>query len=412
MDRQLRAHADAIVSASIKAVLPDEAVRRALDGREFSGRVLLVAAGKAAWQMAKAAHNCLGQRIEAGVVVTKYDHVMGPIANFICCEAGHPVPDENSFAGTQKALDLVADLTEKDTVLFLLSGGGSALFEKPLVSGEELQDITGQLLACGADIVEINTIRKRLSAVKGGRFALACAPAQVFSIVLSDILGDPLDMIASGPAVPDTTTCAQAVAIAEKYSLKLSSDARALLEQETPKELNNVTTQINGSVRELCAAAATVCRDLGYEPTVLTDQLCCQAKEAGSFLASVLKTYAGSGKKLAFIAGGETVVQLTGHGKGGRNQELALAAAAGIDGIVGAAVFSVGSDGTDGPTDAAGGYADHETARELKSQGLDIYQVLQENDAYHALEKTGGLIVTGPTGTNVNDVAVALLSAD
>ena len=319
------------------------------------------------------------------------------------------MPDENSFAGTQKAMDLVSGLSPEDTVLFLLSGGGSALFEKPLVPGPVLQDITNQLLACGADIVEINTIRKRLSAVKGGRFALACAPAQVFSIVLSDILGDPLDMIASGPAVPDTSTCAQAVAIAEKYQLKLTEEARALLDQETPKQLHNVTTQITGSVRELCTAAANASREFGYEPIILTDQLCCQAKEAGSFLASVLKTHAGSGKKLAFIAGGETVVQLTGHGKGGRNQELALSAAAGIAGIPGACVFSVGSDGTDGPTDAAGGYADHETCAELKAQGLEIYQVLQDNDAYHALEKTGGLIITGPTGTNVNDVAVALL---
>ena len=409
MDNVLRAHADAIVAASIKAVQPDEAVSRALTGQRFPGRVLLVAAGKAAWQMAKAAHDCLGDRIDSGVVVTKYDHVMGPIANFICCEAGHPVPDENSFAGTQKALDLVTGLTPEDTVLFLLSGGGSALFEKPLVPGEVLQDITGQLLACGADIVEINTIRKRLSAVKGGRFAQCCMPARVFSIVLSDILGDPLDMIASGPAVPDTSTCQQAVAIAEKYNLKLTEEAWDLLNQETPKELHNVTTQINGSVRELCAAAGTVCRELGYEPVVLTDQLCCQAREAGSFLASVLKTHAGDGKKWAFIAGGETVVYLTGHGKGGRNQELALSAAAGIAGIPGAAVFSVGSDGTDGPTDAAGGYADHETAAELKAAGVDIYQVLQDNDAYHALQKTGGLIITGPTGTNVNDVAVALL---
>ena len=409
MDKLLRTHADAIVAASIKAVQPDEAVSRALSGMDFPGRVLLVAAGKAAWQMAKAAHDCLGDRIDSGVVVTKYDHVMGPIANFVCCEAGHPVPDENSFAGTQKALDLVTGLTPEDTVLFLLSGGGSALFEKPLVPGEILQDITGQLLACGADIVEINTIRKRLSAVKGGRFAQCCMPARVFSIVLSDILGDPLDMIASGPAVPDTSTCEQAVAIAEKYNLKLTEEAWNLLRQETPKELSNVTTQINGSVRELCTAAANVCRELGYEPVMLTDQLCCQAKEAGSFLASVLKTHAGDGKKWAFIAGGETVVHLTGHGKGGRNQELALAAAAGIAGISGAAVFSVGSDGTDGPTDAAGGYTDYETAAELKAVGLNIYQVLQDNDAYHALQKTGGLIITGPTGTNVNDVAVALL---
>lgn len=409
MDKILRANADAIVAASIKAVLPDEAVKRALVGKEFPGRVLLVSAGKAAWQMAKAAYDCLGDRIEGGVVVTKYDHVKGPIGNFICCEAGHPVPDENSFAGTQKALDLVSGLTEKDTVLFLLSGGGSALFEKPLVPGEVLQDITGQLLACGADIVEINTIRKRLSGVKGGRFAQSCAPAQVFSIVLSDILGDPLDMIASGPAVPDTSTCQQAIAIAEKYQLKLTDQARALLAQETPKELTNVTTLINGSVRELCTAAANASRELGYEPVILTDQLCCQAKEAGSFLASILKTHAGSGKKMAFIAGGETVVQLIGKGKGGRNQELALAAAVGIAGIPGAAVFSVGSDGTDGPTDAAGGYTDYETAAELKAQGVEIFQVLQNNDTFHALEKFGGLIITGPTGTNVNDVAVALL---
>ena len=410
MDNILRSHADAIVAASIRAVQPDEAVSRALAGQQFPGRVVLVAAGKAAWQMAKAAYDCMGDRIDAGVVVTKYDHVMGPIGNFVCCEAGHPVPDDNSFAGTQKALDLVADLQPTDTVLFLLSGGGSALFEKPLVPGPVLQDITNQLLACGADIIEINTIRKRLSAVKGGRFAEVCAPAQVFSIVLSDILGDPLDMIASGPAVPDSSTCAQAVAIAEKYSLKLTEEARALLEQETPKALTNVTTQINGSVRELCVAAANVARELGYEPITLTDQLVCQAKEAGSFLASVLKTHAGSGRKLAFIAGGETVVHLTGHGKGGRNQELALAAAVGIDGIPGAAVFSVGSDGTDGPTDAAGGYVDYQTASELKAQGIAIYNVLQDNDAYHALQKTGGLIITGPTGTNVNDVAVALLN--
>ena len=411
MDKLLRTHADQIIEASIRAVQPDEAVGRALSGQEFPGRVVLVAAGKAAWQMAKAAYDCLGNRIDSGVVVTKYDHVMGPIGNFVCCEAGHPVPDENSFAGTQKALDLVADLKPEDTVLFLLSGGGSALFEKPLVPGPVLQDITGQLLACGADIVEINTIRKRLSAVKGGRFAQACAPAHVFSIVLSDILGDPLDMIASGPAVPDTSTCDQAVAIAEKYDLKLTEEAAALLRQETPKALDNVTTQINGSVRELCVAASGVAKELGYEPVMLTDQLVCQAKEAGSFLASVLKTYSTSGKKYAFIAGGETVVHLTGKGKGGRNQELALAAAVGIDGIPGSAVFSVGSDGTDGPTDAAGGYVDYQTAAELKAQGIEIFKVLQNNDAYNALKISGGLIITGPTGTNVNDVAVALLNA-
>ena len=408
MNQLLREHADQIVREAIAAVQPDAAVQRALSGRQFPGRVLLVAAGKAAWQMAKAASDFMGDRIEKGVVVTKYDHVMGPIANFDCYEAGHPVPDENSFKGTQAALDLVSDLTEKDTVLFLLSGGGSALFEKPLVDGAELQDITGQLLACGADIVEINTIRKRLSQVKGGRFAQICWPAQVEAVILSDILGDPLDMIASGPACPDSTTVEDAQRIAEKYSLKLSDEARRLLGVETPKTLDNVMTQINGSVRELCAAAEVTCRRLGYEPIVLTDQLCCQAREAGSFLASIVRTHARPDRPLAFIAGGETVVKLTGHGLGGRNQELALAAAPGIAGM-NAAVFSVGSDGTDGPTDAAGGYADGDTEAELKAKGRTVDAVLQDNDAYHALKAVGGLIMTGPTGTNVNDVAVALV---
>lgn len=204
MNRNLRKQADAIVQASIAAVLPDRAVRRALeDFTPGPGKTLLVAAGKAAWQMAHAAVEALGG-VDGGVVVTKYGHVKGEIPGVVCCEAGHPVPDENSFAATAKALELVRGLTAEDTVLFLLSGGGSALFEKPLIPGDELQDITRQLLASGADIVAMNTIRKRLSAVKGGRFAQACAPAQVYSIVLSDILGDPLDMIASGPAYPDS----------------------------------------------------------------------------------------------------------------------------------------------------------------------------------------------------------------
>lgn len=406
----LRSDAQTIISASIRAVQPDAAVRRALQGREFPDRVVLAAVGKAAWQMAKAARECLGNRMDAGVVVTKYGHVLGPIPGCTCYEAGHPVPDGNSFQGTQAVLDLVSGLSERDTVIFLLSGGGSALFEKPLISGEELQDITNQLLSSGADIVEMNTIRKRLSAVKGGRFARMCAPARVFAIVLSDILGDPLDMIASGPACADRSTCEQALSIAEKYGLRLSGEARTLLAQETPQALDNVETQITGSVRELCAAAASAARELGYEPVLLTDQLCCQAREAGSFLASIARTHHSQGRKLAFLAGGETVVKLTGAGKGGRNQELALSAAQGIDGLDGALVFSLGSDGTDGPTDAAGGIVDGQTAARLRKQGLSIHQVLENNDAYHALAKADGLIVTGPTGTNVNDVAVILIN--
>ncbi len=411
MNAVLRSHAEQIVSSAIQAVLPDEAVFRALEGKTFPGRVILVAAGKAAWQMANAAWSVVGDAITSGVIITKYDHVKGPVGNLLCLEAGHPVPDENSFSATEQALEMTKDLTEKDTVLFLLSGGGSALFESPLISGEELQDITSQLLASGADIVEMNTIRKRLSRVKGGKFALHCAPAQVYSIVLSDILGDPLDMIASGPACPDSSTAEQAVAIAQKYNLQLSAEAWNLLQQETPKELTNVQTQINGSVRQLCKAAAEACKSLGYRPYILTDLLSCQAKEAGSFLASILKTHAGKGENVAFIAGGETVVKLTGKGKGGRNQELALSAAPILADLPGSALFSVGSDGTDGPTDAAGGYVDSETGKTLKAQGISIHEVLENNDAYHALQKCGGLIVTGPTGTNVNDVSVCLYRA-
>ena len=386
MDHALRQNADRIISASIQAVLPDEAVRRALKDFRPAGRVVLVAAGKAAWQMANAAVSEL-DCVTDGAVITKYGHVKGGIPGVRCYEAGHPVPDANGFAATEQALELVRGLHPEDTVLFLLSGGGSALFEKPLLPGEELQNIT----------------------VKGGRFAQACAPARVFSIVLSDILGDPLDMIASGPAVADTSTCAQAVAIAEKYRLDLSPAAAALLRQETPKSLDNVTTQITGSVRELCAAAAKASRALGYEPILLTDRLCCEAREAGSFLGSVVRTHAGQGRKLAFIAGGETVVHLTGKGLGGRNQELALAAAPALAGLQNCCVFSVGSDGTDGPTDAAGGYADGETEAALRAAGRDVFRTLADNDAYHALQAADGLIITGATGTNVNDVAVALV---
>lgn len=411
MNRTLREDADAIVRASIAAVLPDEAVRRTLrDYRPGAGKTLLVAAGKAAWQMARAAADTL-HRVDGGVVITKYGHVKEPIPGLVCCEAGHPVPDENGFAATGKALALVEGLSAGDTVIFLLSGGGSALFELPLIPGEELRDITRQLLGCGADIVEINAIRKRLSAVKGGRFALACAPARVLSVVLSDVLGDPLDSIASGPAYPDGTSCADALAVVEKYGLRLSDAALALLRRETPKELPGVETHVSGSVRELCAAAGRAASELGYEPVFLTDRLSCEAREAGRFLSAILKSHAGSGRALAFIAGGETVVRLTGNGLGGRNQELALAACEGIAGLAEAAVFSVGSDGTDGPTDAAGGFVDGESLEKLKAAGLELHTVLGDNDSYHALAAIGGLIVTGPTGTNVNDVSVALLRA-
>ena len=409
--KDLRKQADYITEKAIQAVLPDEAVKRALQGREFSGKVILVAIGKAAYQMGKTAREILGDRIDSGIVITKYDHVKAPIDGIECREAGHPVPDENSFRAANRAIELVKGLSEDDTVIFLISGGGSALFEKPLIPGDELQDITAQLLKSGASITEINTIRKRLSAVKGGKFAELCAPAGVYSIVLSDIIGDPLDMIASGPAYPDSSTCEDALDIAKKYKLSMSDAAWECLHRETPKELQNVETVITGSVRELCTAAKAACEKLGYETEILTDTLDCEAKDAGKWLAGIALEHRSTDHKMAFIAGGETVVHITGTGLGGRNQELALAAAGDIVGMK-TAIFSVGSDGTDGPTDAAGGYVDGDSAGEFFAKNINVAQVLKDNDSYHALQAVGGLIITGPTGTNVNDFACVLVEPE
>lgn len=404
-------HDDALLIArrAIDAAMPDAAVRRALAAhRDFlnaPGRLILVAVGKAAWTMARAAWD--EATFDGGVIVTARGCAHGPVGNAAIIEAGHPIPDEMSILGAETALERVRGLTEHDRVLFLLSGGGSALFEKPLIAPDELARVTDCLLRSGADIVAINTIRKRLSAVKGGRFALACRPARVLSLVLSDVLGDPLDMIASGPAAPDTSTSREALALAGRYALPLSDAARACLARETPKALDNVESEIIGSVSLLCASAADTARALGYEPLLLTDRLDCEAREAGAFLAAMAKTHAGRGRR-AFILGGETVVHVRGRGLGGRNQELALAAAGGLNGL-NAALMSVGSDGRDGPTDAAGGCVDGAALERCRAAGVDIAAALADNDAYHALDRIGALIRTGPTGTNVGDLTVLLI---
>jgi len=406
-------HNDAqrIIQDALRDAMPGATVRQALEKIEFhpEGKLIVISTGKAGWEMARAAVETLRGRIHSGVVVTKYDHCKGELQPLELYEAGHPVPDENSYKATARALEAVSGLKENDSVLFLLSGGGSALFEQPLIPSDEMADVTRQLLACGANIVEMNTIRKRLSAVEGGRFALSCMPAHVYAVVLSDIIGDPLDMIASGPAYPDASTCEQAMRIVENYSLNLSEQAMALLQSETPKELTNVTTFITGSVKQLCRSAAQTCRELGYEPVFLTASLSGEAREAGAFLAAIARDHQDTDRPLAFLCGGETVVRLTGKGLGGRNQEIALGAAEGLAGCKDTCIFSVGSDGTDGPTDAAGGIADEHTLSKLRAAGLDVRKVLADNDAYHALKAIGGLIITGPTGTNVNDLTVALI---
>lgn len=414
----MREEAMEIIKDSIQAVLPDSAVKKALSQKKINNEVTVIAIGKAAWNMAKAARETLGDKIKQGLIITKYHHAAGPIEGFEIVEAGHPIPDENSVRGAQRALELVQTLTRKDQVIFLISGGGSALFEKPLegVALEDIMDITDQLLGSGADIVEINTIRKHLSAVKGGRFAQACGEASIYAVVLSDVIGDPLDSIASGPAYPDLSTSQQALAILEKYGIQVEESVLKAIARETPKELSNCESVVTGSVTALCNAAAYSAQALGYEPLVLTSSLDCEARDAGRFMASIIreiKSEKANGfvpkMPCAIIAGGETVVRLAGKGMGGRNQEAALAAAIEMEGIDNAVFFSLGSDGTDGPTDAAGGMVDGHSAERIRESGMLPEVYLDMNDSYRALKASDDLIITGATGTNVNDVMVALI---
>lgn len=409
MIQQLRNDAEKIISYSIEQVMPAKTVEKGLQGFVMpEGKTVLVSVGKAAWKMAERAVQLVN--VDEGIVITKYGHVYGEIEKVKCYQAAHPVTDENGIAATRKAVEMVSGLTEKDTVLFLLSGGASALFEKPLISLEELQKINDQLLKCGADINEINAIRKRLSQVKGGRFAQICAPARVYSILLSDVIGNRADVIGSGPCYPDGSTVKEVKQIVEKYDLHFSSRVMRLLEEETPKRLDNAETFIGGSVDELCQAAGDICEKLGYETRILTTSLDCEAGDAGRELAEIIrKEIKGIKKPLAIIEGGETVVHVRGEGLGGRNQELALSACEGISGL-NACVFSVGSDGTDGPTDAAGGYVDGDSMDAFINEETDVNEYLARNDSYNALKRVDGLIVTGPTGTNVNDLTVALIA--
>jgi len=409
--------AQIIINGAIKANMPGTAVREALKNRQFSKNLSLLAIGKAAWTMAKSADEELGERIKRGIVITKYGHSLGDIQGMEIIEAGHPLSDKNTVAGTEKAVDMARNLNEGDELLLLVSGGGSALFEKPLpgITMEDIVKINSQLLECGADIVEINMIRKRLSGVKAGRFAQICAPAKIFTVALCDVLGDRLDSIASGPAAADMSTADEAIAIVKKYNLDINENIMEYLAKETPKTLNNAETIITGSVRTLCASAAEIAAGLGYAPHILCADMNCEAREAGRLISSIAKQIDREPfsfkSPFALIFGGETTVTVKGSGKGGRNQELVLSAAEGIAGADNLLIFSIGSDGTDGPTDAAGGFADGSTLQRLKEKGINIQTVLNNNDSYTALAAINSLIKTGPTGTNVNDLTVILHGA-
>lgn len=410
MYNKLKSDAAAIYNAAISESLPDKAVQRALKELCISEDVILVSIGKAAWRMAKAAYGELGSQIKSGIVITKYGHSQGPIANFKIYEAGHPILDENGIEATKAALDLVAK--EKDNrkraVLFLVSGGGSALFESlmPGITLDYMRELNAKLLASGAEIHEINTIRKLFSEVKGGRFAEFCAPAKVYQIVLSDVLGDDLGSIASGPAAPNHATTDDVRNLNKKYSLGIDEE---ILAGQHPTETSNVTTIIAANVTILCQSAANKAKELGYAPVNKDNAVSGDVEQLADKIYSDAINTKAEERPCALIYGGEPTVHIKGNGLGGRNQELALLIAKKIAGIGEMTFVSCGSDGTDGPTDAAGGITDGSTWEQIAQKGLDPASLLANNDSNRALAAADALIITGPTGTNVNDLIFMLL---
>ncbi len=431
-----------ICQAALRAVDPRQAVMRSLyrEGAEvWAGqaiwstqeRVLLVAAGKAAATMAEAAAHILGDRLTEGIVVTRYGHAEGcalpPSLRLV--EAGHPLPDEAGLQGARRVADLLATTTAQDAVLVLLSGGASALLPLPAdgLTLAHLQKTTDLLLRAGATIREINAVRKHLSAIKGGLLARMAAPASVVALVLSDVVGDPLDVIASGPTVPDPTTYADALAVLTRYALleRVPSAVRAHLEAgargeraETPKPGERLFTRVHnaiiGSNRVAARAAVKAAEMRGYRTMLLSTFVEGEAREVGKVVAALAKSVHRYGDPLSppacLVLGGETTVTVRGQGKGGRNQELALAAALALEGMSGVALMTLATDGSDGPTDAAGAIVDGETIVRARHLGWDAHAALADNNAYPLLDAVGALLRTGPTGTNVNDLTVLLVA--
>ncbi len=437
---ELRKAAQRIFEAAVRAVDPGEAIRRhlvregvrlhvGLQTLDLAGvrRIVVVGCGKAAAPMAAAVEEVLVDRISRGVVVAKYGH-LHPTRLIRVHEAGHPVPDDAGITGARAILDQVRSLGPEDLVLVLISGGGSALTPAPVegITLAEKQALTKVLLACGADIREMNTLRKHISRLKGGQLARAAQPARVASLILSDIVGDPLDAIASGPTVPDPTTYADALGILDKYRIRgevpgtirsrLEAGARGEL-PETPKPddplFSRVQNLIVGSNIQALEAARSEAHALGLTPMILSSSVEGETREIARMHAALAREMRTSGNPLkppaCLISGGETTVTLRGSGKGGRNQEFVLAAALDFAGLPDTVILSAGTDGTDGPTDAAGAIADGETCTRALALGLNPRAALDGNDAYPFFQRLGDLILTGPTNTNVMDVRLVLV---
>ena len=435
----LRSDARAIFEAALRAADPRLAVERVLARRgerlllnelpifDFTrGKLTVIGAGKAGAPMAQAVEEIVKPDDYLGAVNVKYGHI-APTEFILLYEAGHPLPDENTLRYTHSLVSLLEEQTENDLVLCLFSGGGSALMEY-LVDGITLADLrvfTNELLRCGATIYEINALRKHISRVKGGQIARLAQPARVVSLILSDVLGSPLDVIASGPTAPDSSTFADCLAIVEKYQLR-ETFPRSILEHytrgargeiaETPKTddplFARVTNVIIADNQIACDAAANAARSRGYHVNLLSTQMQGKAREIGRELGNMAREGENERwsdrEKRCWLGGGEPTVKLRGNGKGGRAQELTLAAAIEIDGAEEIVVMSAGTDGTDGPTDAAGAIADNTTLSRARALGLDARAFLENNDAYHFFAALNDLVITGPTNTNVNDLMIVL----
>ena len=420
-----------IFAAGLSAADPQLAVRRELeleDGAILAGekrfeprRVFVLAAGKAAGAMAKAAKELLGEKVSGGLVVTKDGHDPGP-QGFETVFASHPEPDERSVEAARRVQELAESLGEEDLLLALISGGASALLADPAASIElaDLKKLTSDLLKSGADIGEINTVRKHASVLKGGGLARLTHPAPTIAFLLSDVVGDEPSSIASGLTAPDPTTLDNTRRVLERYDIEPPDSVVDHLQsaEETPAPddtiFENVVNRICGGGRHAAEAAAKKAGELGYAPLLLTTTLTGDALGAASMYAAIVREVLASGKPArppcAIVSGGEATVTVRGSGTGGPNQEFALALAGELDGVEGWTAFSADTDGNDGSTYAAGGIVDGETAQRITDAGMDPEGALADNDSYAALEAGGALLLTGPTGTNVNDLRVALIS--
>jgi hydroxypyruvate reductase len=413
-----RSHALAIFRAAVRAADPRQAVLAhvKIDGpalvvgkqryklADFD-HIRVIGAGKASARMAQALERLLGRRITDGAVNAPEGATVR-LRRIVLHEAGHPIPDQRGVEGARRITQIARESGRRDLLICVISGGASALMPLPApgVTLARKKEITRRLLASGANIHEINTVRKHVSAIKGGHLAELAHPATLIALILSDVIGDDLSAIGSGPTVPDWTTCADAASVLRRYGIPSPPLA------ETPQRLAAVQNLIVGSNRQSIDAAATKARELGYRPIVLSTTIDGETREIARMHAALVREAITRGnRRMCFLSGGETTVTIRGKGLGGRNQEFVLAATIALEKTTGVTIFSAGTDGIDGPTDAAGAAADSAALLRACALKLDARRFLDNNDSYHFFERVGGLVKTGPTGTNVMDVRILLI---